>query len=145
MTKAIIQKGTIEGVIAFYEALYAVSTTLASHNAFAAGLQAIVDRNWSGTEVTKERMENVRKDICDACKCFVSPFYSTVDKIHFLDTVMIATDVPRNHASAEALVDKIRLLAMDDYYGSFTNLEVREADEVSNRLKDIFQLIYAPI
>lgn len=145
MTKAILQRGTIEGVVAIYETSYAVSGTISSHNALAMAIRAIIDRNWSKEEVTQERMENVRKDICDMCKCFISPLYSTVDKIHFLDTMMIAADIPRSFESAEGLIDKIRLLALDDFYGSFTNFEMREADAQSTRLMDIFQLIYAPV
>lgn len=59
MTKAILQRGTIEGVVAIYETSYAVSGTISSHNALAMAIRVIIDRNWSKEEVTQERMENV--------------------------------------------------------------------------------------
>lgn len=145
MENTILQKNTIEGVVAFYETFAAVSRTIGDINPFAMSVNSIIERNWDSQDESPERMLSVRRDITLVCKNFLDPLYSPVDKVHFLDMMMVANTIPRSATSATTIIDKILLLAMDDFYGAFTDLEVRGYKAMATRLKDIFELIYAPV
>ncbi len=145
MSKAILQTGSIEGVIAVYESFYAVSNTLWSMNATANAIKTVLEETWFEDNQTPEHMQKVRGVICRVCKIVLDPLYSTVDKIGFLDAVLMANDLPRNEESMVALVEVIKTLALDDCYGSFEGNRYADTCLTGERLKDVFQLIYANI
>ena len=143
MSKAILQKGSIEGVIAIYESFYAISRSAYVLNATANAIKTILEETWFEKDQSPEHMQNVRNDICRVCKIILDPLYPSVDKIHFLDAVMMANDLPRNEASFCDLIEVIKTLALDDCYGSFDGNRFEDTKHMADRLKDIAQLVYA--